>query len=65
MSLTNGVEIRPPLVCITLLDDDLSKLNGDRRPNHLAGEVKNLLVFDTLKLAIDEYENSKLITYNI
>jgi len=62
---TTGVEIRPPLVCVSLLDTDLSKLHGDRRPNHIAGEVKNSLVFDTIKLAIDEYEDGKLITYNI
>ena len=63
---TTGVEIRPPLVCITLLDEDLSKLHRSHRlPNHLDGETKNSLVFDTIKLAIDEYEDSKLITYNI
>jgi len=62
---TNGVEIRPPLVCISLLDSDLSKMHRDRRPNHLDGEFKNSLVFDNIKLAIDEYENGKLIRYNI
>ena len=62
---TTGVEIRPALVCVSLLDANLSKLHSDRRPNHIAGEVKNSLVFDNIKSAIDEFEDCKLITYNI
>lgn len=61
---TNGVEIRPPLFNISLLEKEVTKWY-DNRPNHLGSDTHNQIIFDWIRLAIDEYESGKLYTYNI
>lgn len=53
----NGVEIRPALINVS---------DGNTAfPNHLAGELKNTLVFDWIKEAIDNYASGTLLTKEI
>jgi hypothetical protein len=50
---THGSEVRPSLLAISMYDNDMSVLSTDHRCNHLDGDFKNKLVFDWIKLAID------------
>jgi hypothetical protein len=59
----NGVEIRPPLIkLISRSSDDLPI--QDNAANHLRGENKNNLVYNTILDAINNYQNGKLITFD-
>jgi hypothetical protein len=51
----NGVEIKPALNTVTKMGEtkDVSRTMYDSSPNHLAGEVKNSLVFSWLRDTID------------
>jgi hypothetical protein len=54
----NGVEIRPALI-------EVSGRDAKFVPNHLAGEEKNMLVFNWIKEAIDNYTSGTLLTKEI
>jgi hypothetical protein len=52
-----GVEIRPPLITVSLSTSTTSTLedfNNDWGPNHLSSKEKNETVFNWIKTAIDE-----------
>ena len=49
----HGSEIRPSLLSLSVYDNDISILSTDHRANHLDGEFKNRLLFNWIKLAID------------
>lgn len=53
----NGVEIRPALV--TLVSEN-GLLTNNFDPNHLQGDLKNEIVFNWIKDAIDNYENGNI-----
>lgn len=64
---TNGVEIRSPLMAISAAGQwprraNLAKvLVNDPRCNHLDGELKNNLLFNWIKNAVDNYANGVII----
>lgn len=60
---SNGVEIRPALIELSVKDsDDLPR--RDRRANHIEGQEKNSLLYNVIKDAIENYENGRLINYD-
>lgn len=62
----HGVEIRPALNSLSIAGDAQNTFQYpkiDDRPNHLEG-VKNTMVFQFIKNAIDEYENGKILNYS-
>jgi hypothetical protein len=61
---TNGVEIKPPLLSVSIADSDLSILQVDKRANHLEGVNNNQLIFEWIKNAIDNYENGNKFDYS-
>lgn len=59
----NGVEIRPALIELSVLNsDDVPR--HDTRPNHISGEEKNNLLYNTILDAINNYEDGRLINFN-
>jgi len=60
----HGVEIRPPLISLSLADKDISDLQTDMRPNHLDGIEKNLMLSTWIRYAIENYEDGKCIDYS-
>jgi hypothetical protein len=62
---SRGVEIRPPLIFLSLKNSEHIPNNNDTRPNHLEGNYKNTLVFNWIKTAIDNYEDGKILNFNI
>jgi hypothetical protein len=62
----HGVEIRPALNSLSIAGDAQNTFQYpkiDDRPNHLEG-VKNTMVFQFIKNAIDEYEDGKILNYS-
>lgn len=60
----SGVEIRPSLGCLSLMNYPPEKLINDDRPNHLEGEFKNNLLFETIKNSIDNYSTGTIVNYS-
>lgn len=60
----HGVEIRPALISLSLTDNDVSIFQVDRRANHLDGEVKNTMLSDWIKYAIDNYQDGLCLDYS-
>lgn len=58
-----GVEIRPALISLSLSDQDASILQVDKRANHLDGDVKNTMLANWIKHAIDNYSDGLLLDY--
>lgn len=50
---THGSQIRPSLLALSMYDHDMNILSSDDRCNHLDGDFKNRLVFEWVRLAID------------
>lgn len=61
---SNGVEIRPSLLSLSLVDSDISVLQTDRRANHIDGIEKNLILFDWIKYGIDSYKHGLLLDHS-
>jgi hypothetical protein len=59
----HGSEVRPSLLGLSLYDNDISVLQTDHRTNHLDGELKNQMLFDWIKTAIDNTD--KCYDYSI
>lgn len=59
----NGVEIRPALIELSVLNSN-DVPQEDKRANHIEGEEKNSLLYNTIMEAINYYEDKKLITLN-
>jgi hypothetical protein len=59
----SGVEIRPALIYLSLMDTDISCLTDAKMANHIGSEYKNTLLANTIIDAINNYENGKLIDY--
>jgi hypothetical protein len=59
----NGVEIRPALISLSLCDQDVSILQVDKRANHLDGEVKNTMIAEWVKYAVENYQDGLLLDY--
>lgn len=59
----HGVEIRPALISLSLSDQPMSILQVDRRANHLSGEVKNTMLADWIKCAVDNYQDGLCLDY--
>ena len=49
----NGVEVRPALMSVSMMDNPLDDIINDKGPNHLSNKLKNELVFNYIKSAID------------
>ena len=49
----NGVEVRPSLMSVCMMDNPLDDIFDDTGPNHLSNKLKNDLVFNYIKSAID------------
>ena len=49
----NGVEIRPSLMSISQMDNTTKNMVAHQGPNHLTSKLKNELVFNLIKNAID------------
>jgi len=58
---TRGMEIRPHLTSISLINSSLNDFINSHVPNHLEGEFKNSLVFKFISDAIDNYKDGKLL----
>jgi hypothetical protein len=56
----NGVEIRPSLYKLSLINSTPDAMDSDIRCNHLDGDAKNSLVFNWLRDAIDNYQPGTL-----
>ena len=56
----NGVEIRPSLMSIQLLDSK-SLFSDSYAPNHIDNEFKNNLIFNAIKSALDNYKDGCII----
>lgn len=52
-----GVEIRPPLLCLSVVGNDISVLQKDKRPNHLEGSLKNDMLVEWITYAIENYQD--------
>lgn len=58
-----GVEIRPALTELSVNNlDDVPR--HDKRANHIEGEQKNGLLYNTINDAIGNYKNGRLINYD-
>lgn len=62
---TTGVEIRPALIYVSLLGNKEDVFFNDQRQNHIESEGKNRAVFEWIKLAVENYEDGKIITGSI
>ena len=60
----HGVEIRPALTCVSLIDSNVKEMLASNPSNHLDGEFKNNLVFKFVSDAIDNYNDGKLLDYS-
>lgn len=60
---TNGVEIRPSMSSIALVNSSIKDVYDHYWPNHLRGDMKNRIVFEYIISAIDNYESGKLINF--
>ena len=49
----NGVEVRPSLMSVCMMGNPLDDIFNDTAPNHLSNKLKNELVFNYIKSAID------------
>jgi len=49
----NGVEVRPALMSVSMMDNPSDDIINDTGPNHLSNKLKNELVFNYIKSAID------------
>jgi hypothetical protein len=49
----HGSQIQPSLLSVSMYDHNMDILSSDDRCNHLDGDFKNRLVFDWVRLAID------------
>jgi len=58
---TTGVQINPPLINLSQAVRD----DADGIPNHIGKTYKNQLLFETMREAIDNYEDGKVLTYTI
>lgn len=58
-----GVEIRPALISLSLCNHDVSILQVDKRANHLEGEIKNGMMFDWIKYALENYQDGLCLDY--
>ncbi len=56
----NGVEIRPSLASIGMINYTFEQFMNSDDPNHLSGDLKNHLVHDIIQTAIKNYESGKL-----
>jgi hypothetical protein len=59
----HGVEIRPPLLCLSLVENNISILQKDKRPNHLEGTFKNELVTKWVTYAIENYKDGMCLDH--
>jgi hypothetical protein len=59
----HGVEIRPPLICLSLSDKDVSNLQTDKRANHLEGTDKNSMLTKWIEYAIENYKDGLCLDY--
>jgi hypothetical protein len=60
----HGVEIRPALTCVSLIDSNVKEMLTTNPVNHLDGEFRNQLVFKFISDAIDNYVDGKLLDYS-
>lgn len=59
----HGVEIRPPLLCLSLVGNNINILQKDKRPNHLEGNLKNSMLVDWISYAIENYRDGLCLDY--
>jgi hypothetical protein len=57
----NGVEIRPALYNLSMINSTPDAMDSDPRCNHLDGDAKNKLVFNWIQDAVDNYQSGKLV----
>lgn len=63
LRFNRGVEIRPSLMALSMIDPDCpDDLEKERRSNHLGHQSVNRFLADTIIDAIKNYESGKLIT---
>jgi len=51
----NGIEVRPPLITLGMVDNKISKTYNDRVPNHIHGDVLNQTLSDIIIDIVDNY----------
>lgn len=61
---STGVEIRPSLLSLSLMDSDIGVLQTDRRANHLDGIEKNQMLFQWIKEAVDNHSDGLLLDHS-
>jgi hypothetical protein len=52
----SGVEIRPPLLGLSLIGHDIDILQTDHRANHFEGSRKNEMIYNWIRQAVDDYQ---------
>jgi hypothetical protein len=57
----NGVEIRPSVYNLSLINSTPDAMDADPRCNHLEGDIKNQLMFSWIKEAINNYQSGTLV----